>query len=367
MHLSVAIIPVESTRTPQNIQSLLSVEEQAKLRIITEKIRCLFEENRSRIYLETLKNCFRESKHKPCHINILKASTVPVAIGLTAVAGIIIVSSFTLFKLDLSSALSSNIPKRVALANDFTNAGALFACGTDYPAFCYSFYLFVLKNPHLKALHDAMENSYYSAIRGDLTLTPQLHEELYVRYVSKLRSLGVDRYYLNPNRLSRTGALYAELAPTLEEIDRGRDRGVTCRELGKRSVERFIGKPCWKKCEMITVASTSLFVMSLASLLLIENGILLLDTPVTDLQSPNEQDQINEAFYLTQMGGIFSSLTAFGIAGYIIYRVFFLDAYKQEMFEKTDDIFLESTSDTLSSEARAALNTIRQIKLEQFS
>lgn len=114
-----------------------------------------------------------------------------------------------------------------------TNVGAIFACITDIPFFTYLLYTFVLKNAYHKAVHQVSDESYHSCVDENPTLTMEMHEELYQRYISKLQSLGLEDFYQNPDPLAPTGALYNELVPILEEIDQEIKKGLSIRGLGK--------------------------------------------------------------------------------------------------------------------------------------
>ena len=113
------------------------------------------------------------------------------------------------------------------------------------------------------------------------------------------------------------------------------------------------------------MSSVSLFTIALASFLILENIILVADTPVGDLFSSDKSKQNDEAFYLTQLGCLFSTLTAFGVAAYVFSRLFLENGYKKTMHEKINACFAKYRPENLSVETRNALHKIQQIKLNK--
>ena len=98
----------------------------------------------------------------------------------------------------------------------------------------------------------------------------------------------------------------------------------------------------------------------LATLLTIEDVILIKDTPVHDLFFGNKEAQINEAFYITQEGSFFSALTMFGVATYLWYRLFLQSCHEQIKREKVDACFAQHATN-LSIPLSNALYRIKKV------
>ena len=225
-----------------------------------------------------------------------------------------------------------------------------------------------MKKAYLDAVHEVLDESYHLFINDseDFPLTEEMHEELYQQHISKLQSLGLDdKFYYNPDLVSPTGKVYKELAPILTKIDQAIKKGLSISDLAKNCVETFKRETCAKKLINITGGSISLCMMALASFLILENSILIADTPVGDLFSSDKTKQNDEAFYLTQLGGLFSAVTAFGVAAYVLFRLFLQTPYKKTMREKINACFDKYRPDNLSTDMRNALHNIQQIKLKK--
>lgn len=348
----------------QSFQSLLLEEQIKRLQPTIEKIQRLSDEQLSKIATLTMRRWLKDLKQQPCLKNATQIFSLPIYASLVGMGTLTSYSSINLlYNANFSQALSSNKNLRVSFANNITNAGALFACITDFPAITYCLYLFVFEKAHRDTVHEILNESYLTCVNKDQTLTPEMHEELYQRHILNLQHLGLDNFYLHPDVLSQTGAIYDELAPILEEIDRELKNGVSIRKLGENCIESFKQDPCTKKLVKITAGSISLAIMTFSSFIILENIILLKDTPVNELFSNNRAEESNEAFYLTQLGGLFSSLTAFGAAAYISFRSFLRTPYKKTLCEKINDCFTQYTPVDLSNSARNALYRIKEFKI----
>lgn len=354
MHLSsIPLQPIGS--------SLYALPAQEQLQPIIERIQQLSEERLQIAYIAipTLKQALKQPYGL---LKILPASIYATLLGLGALTSY---SSFVLLaNSNFSSAFSSNLSERVYFANNITNSGALFACITDFPAITYVFFHFVLDKPYRESMHEVLDEIYHTCVNEEMT--PEMHEELYQRHISLLQSLRVEKFYRNPDPLSSTGAAYRELASVLTNIDSELEKGVSFRELAKNGLEALkqdtVG---WKLAKMAAV-SVSLFTTAFSCFIIMENSILVQDTPVSDLFSADKEEQTEEAFYLTQLGGLFSSLTAIGAVTYMSYRLFVQSAYKKAMQAKIEACFAKYSPGTLSSEMRIALYRIKEIKLKSL-
>jgi hypothetical protein len=192
-----------------------------------------------------------------------------------------------------------------------------------------------------------------------------MHEELYQGQISKLQSLGLSAFIgINPDLLSHTGAIHRELAPVFEEIDRAIQEGPSISELRDGCIQEFKQESCAKQLGKITAASMSLCAMSLASFIILENIILIKDTPVTDMFYGNKTQQTNESMDITQIGGLFSSITAFGVAVYAAYQLFVKTPYKKIIAQKVNDCFARQNLEEMSMDMRNELHRIKEIKLK---
>jgi hypothetical protein len=321
----------------------------------------------SRIVAPMAKHWLRDFKRQSPPQKIVKISVISVYAGLAGTGFLAITSSIILLRdADFSLALSSDIDTRVNFANNITNAGALFACITDFPFLCVVLYFYMLQKAHNEAVSEVMSENYHSSIDG-LNLTPENHEELYQRHISKLQSLGIDRFYLNPDLLSKTGAMYKELAPILEKIDREIEEGLSAGELGIECAKAFAQESPATKLAELGAGAISLSFMALSAFIILENAILIKDTPDRDLFSSNAVAQDIEAFYLTQLGGFFASLTAFGAAAYLAYYVFVQASYKRAMCKKINASFTAHRTPDLSPALSDALYRIKEKKLLKVS
>lgn len=338
---------------------------------IGKKIERVSQSNFSRVACLTMKYVWADLKEKNCTVNSFKILASTTFMGLLGLGFITSYASINLlYNTSLSSAFSSSIATRVNYANTVTNAGALFTSITDIPAITYSLYLFIIKDAYRKAVHKLSDEAYHSSINDpDHILTPEMREELYQEHISELQRLGVKDYYLRPDPLAPTGALHAALAPRLKEIDLEINKGVTFRAVWKRCMETFRQESCVAKLAKVALGSVGaifiLFAQALSTFVILENGILINDTPVRDLFSSNSTSSLNEAFYLTQEGNVFSSITSFATATYLCYLLFFRTAYKKTMCEKICASFADRFSD-LSTSMSFALHRIREIKLKKI-
>lgn len=361
--MSAMITINEPTFVPQDSQPFL-LEEQKP---IIEKIQSLSEGKFSTIAIPTIKNWFKEFKQQSYSKSTLKILVLLLYSNLLGIGGLTSYASLNLLlNGDFSSALSSNVDSRVNFANNITNAGALFGCITDFPAISYIVYLFVGEEAYKEAVHELWDANYHSCVKENPTLTPEMHEELYQRHLSKLKSFGIDDFYRNPDLLSTTGAMYEQLSPILKVIDEEIKKGVSISDLAKNCIEAFKQDSCVKKSAKITAGSFCLFMMALSSFIILENGILLINTSVGSLFFGNKTEQNDEAFYLTQLGGFFSSLTAGGAAIYLSFRLFLQYSYKQTMREKINACFAKYTPRDLPTTMINALYRIKEIKLRKY-
>ena len=344
-------------------------QQTDELLSISEKIESVSKNSFSRIASLTMKHVRAAFTQQTYSLSAVKIAASSTYLGLLGLGFLTSYASINLlYNSSISSALSPDVETRVDYANTVTNSGALFSCLTDLPAITYSLYLLVMKNAYRKAVHELSDEGYHSCINEQAPiLTPEMREELYQEHISKLQSFGVEDYYLRPDPLSQTGALHAALAPKLKAIDLQIKEGVTIRALWKNCIGTSKQESCTRKLVTATLGAVGtislLCTAALATFIILENGILIRDTPVKDLFSRNSTDQLNEAFYLTQLGNVFCSLTIFAATTYVSYLQFLRTAYKKTMREKICASFADHFSD-LSSSMSFALHRIRKIKLK---
>jgi hypothetical protein len=351
-------------------QQILLEDQKAQLTPILEKIERISNEKLSKIAIPTMKHWLKEFKQQSYTLSVLKILTVPTYASLLSIGFLNCYASIELLcNGNFSSALSSDIETRVDFANTITNAGALFACLTDFPAITYAMYLFVIQKAHRDAMHEALDESYHSCVvESAAVLNQEMHEELYQKHISILQDLGVDNFYLNPDLLSKTGALYGELAPLLQKLDLEiKETGLPIRALLKNGIQVFRQESCTKKLGKVSAVTICLFAQALSIFLILENSILIKDTPMSDLFSSNSTDQNNEAFYMTQLGGLFSSLTAFGASTYVFYLLFLKVPYQKTMREKIQACVNRCNLSDLSYPVRNAFYRLKEIKLKKFA
>ncbi len=331
-----------------------------------EEIQNFSEKRLSQIALPIIRHWLSEFKEQSYSTSALKILALPVYTGLV---GIGVIASYASINLlvngDFSSALSSDISERVNFANNITNAGALFACITDFPAITYALYLFVMKKAYRKALQEALHESYHLRVDKHPSLTKEMHEELYQRHILHLQNLHLEGFYQNPDLHSETGEIYGKLAPLLKNIDEELKAGISLSDFKESCIEALKEESFANKILKIAGGALSLGVTALASFIILENVILLKDTPVSDLFIGNSTAQNVEAFYLTQLGGLFSSLTAIGAAGYITFRSLVQAPYKTAMQKKIEACFSKYTPSNLPAEENRALSWIKEIKLKK--
>jgi hypothetical protein len=349
-------------------------EMNHKLAPLVEKIEEIAKQKLSRIVIPTMKILLKEVKQQPYFISALKILTLSTYAGFLGAGFITCLSSLELlFSSNFSSVLSSDIDIRVNFANTVTNSGALFACITDLPAITYVVYLFVIKKAYLEAIHEALDESYHSGIQEFFDLidpqaiaelsSAEIREELYQKHILKLQSMGIHDFYLRPDLNSTTGALYQEIAPLLQQIDlQIQEGGIPITLLWNNCIKKFKEESCTTNLTKSTALTLCLLAQALSVFLILENGLLIAETPVNDLFSNNRTEQNNEAFYMTQLGGLFSSLTAFGVSSYISYVLFLKFPYQKTMREKINACFAVYEESNLSASLKNALYRIKEIK-----
>jgi len=359
-------------------QPMLLEETNKKLAPLTEKIDGIAKEKLSRIAIPTMKILLKEVKQQPYFISALNVLTLSTYASLLGVGFINCLASVELLcNSNFSSVLSSDVDARVNFANTITNAGALFACITDLPAITYGVYLFVIERAYLEAIHEALDDSYHSGIQEYYNLidpetiaelsSVEMREELYQKHILKLQSMGINDFYLRPDLDSTTGALYQDLAPILQQIDlQIKQGGVPIDALCNNCIKQFKEESCTKHIAKVTAVTLCLFAQALSVFLVLENSILIGETPVNDLFSSNRTEQSNEAFYMTQLGGLFSSFTAFGASAYISYALLLKLPYQKTMREKINACFAAYDVSGLSASLKNALYRIKEIKIRKF-
>ena len=252
----------------------------------------------------------------------------------------------------------------VDFANDITNAAATLCLITDFPAFTLGIYLLFIKKGYIEAVRELMDKAFHSCLNEDLN--PELHEKLYQWHISQLQDLGVDKFYLNPDPLSQTGQLHQALAPQLAKIDKELKRGVSIKDVGRNCIDGFKITSFPIKIAKITTFSISTCIIALSFFLIFENYVLVAKTPVNDLFSGNKTDQYNEAFYLTQLGGVFSSVTAIALSIYLLFFVCLRTPYRKTKRQKIEDSFVNNTPPELSVNMRNELYRIKEMKLKKI-
>jgi hypothetical protein len=359
-------------------QPMLLEETNNKLAPLIEKIEDIAKQKLSRIAIPTMKILLKEVKQQPYFISALKILTLSTYAGLLGVGFINCLASVELLcNGNFSSVLSSDVNARVNFANTITNAGALFACITDLPAITYAVYLFVIEKAYLEAIHEALDESYHSGIQEYYKLidpemlaelsSAEMREELYQKHILKLQGMGITDFYLRPDLDSTTGALYQDLAPIVQQIDlQIKQGGVPIDALWNNCIKKFKEESCTKRIAKVTAVTLCLFAQALSVFLVLENSILIGETPVNNLFSNNRTEQTNEAFYMTQLGGLYSSFTAFGASAYISYAVLLKLPYQKTMREKINACFAACDVSGLSASLKNALYRIKEIKIRKF-
>ena len=346
------------------------VEQETNLIFIAEQIESVAKEKFSRIAVPALRHWLKEFNAQPYTTSALK---ILALIAYGGLLGVGVINSYASLNLlwngDYSEALTSNLEKRVDFANTITNAGALFACITDLPALTYVVYLYVLGKAHRKAMHEALDGSYQFGMENYVSrLTPMMHDRLYQRHILKLDALGIERFYVRPDLMSEEGKMHSELAPVLEQIDEQVEKeGISWRAMARHSCAEFKQASCLRKCAKLSAATLSVGCQALSVFLILENSLLIKDTPLSDLFSSDSKLQNNEAFYMSQLGGVFSSLIAFGASGYVNYALFWRSAYQKTLREKIKLCFANCNISSLSAPVISALYRVRELKLKRFS
>lgn len=191
-----------------------------------------------------------------------------------------------------------------------------------------------------------------------------MREQLYQWHISQLQDLGVDDFYRNPDPLSLTGDIHRELAPALVKIDQDIKEGVSIYDISKNCFQEFKQASCAMKLTKITACILPPSILGLAVFLIMENYVLIAKTPVNDLFIGNSTAQYNEAFYLTQLGGVFSSVTAVAVGVYAFFMMCLKAPYKKTKREKIEACFLENKPAQMSTDASNELYRIKKIKLK---
>jgi hypothetical protein len=265
-----------------------------------------------------------------------------------------------------SQAFSSNVSLRVNFANSITNAGAIFACVTDFPAISYAFYVLLLRHTYQSALQEKLNDGYYRCLSEYGGLNEEMREVIYQRHLFELRHAGIGRFYSSPDPLSRTGKIYHEMAPILELIDRELDRGISFKDWGKNCVVVIKQDSLLKRIAKLFAGTLSFGIIGMSTFIMLENAILLKDTPVGSLFSGDGEQQNEEAFYLTQLGGFFSSLTAFGAATFMDYHLFFRSAYNKTKRDLIHACFAKYTPADAPLAWKNELFRIKEFKLKSL-
>ena len=130
--------------------------------------------------------------------------------------------------------------------------------------------------------------------------------------------------------------------------------------LSQKIYEAFMHESLLRKLTKLMGGAISIFSWILGSLLILENIILVKDTPVGNLFSKNRTDQTNEAFYITQVGCLFSSLTAIGAAAYLLYRLFLQTPYQRIKHDIIEACFATHYSQDLDLSTSNELYRIQQ-------
>ena len=90
---------------------------------------------------------------------------------------------------------------------------------------------------------------------------------------------------------------------------------------------------------------------------------MVFDTPVNDLFTGTTEMQIEEAFYLTQVGGLFSCLIGLIVASYTCWYLSFETIFNNIKQDKIMTAFKQIDKTVLSVAERNALYRIQEIKL----
>ena len=308
----------------------------------------------------------------PYALTALKVVSLPMYAFLFGVG--FLTSSASVIQLihaKYSQAFSSNVSTRIDFANTFTNVGALFACVTDLPAITYVVYLLNFSHIHRELTHETLMRAYHDVMQ-DEEIDIEVRRSIYDLYLQQLMRLGIDRFYLLPDVRVELGAFYQEQASALREIDEEIERQTSLqncyRDVLKHLVASMRQKSCAHHITNIALGLLCFSTWALSALLLIENGVLLKDSKVGDLFSSNRIDQDNEAFLITQIGGAFSALTAFGSAGYIAWIRWLKQPYHKTMKERIFGCFQKYTQEPpLPEDKQRAWQRICDLKLSLWS
>lgn len=337
---------------------------------LIERIEQLCQKRLSHIIYPVMKHWFQDLKDPPYILTAMKIVSLPAYASLLGVGFLTTVASGDLlFQAQYPQALSSDTMDRVDFANTFTNVGALFACITDLPAISYVFYVLNFQKAHVDVSHEVLDKAYFE-IMEDLEIDPHLREQLYMIHLEKLQSFGVDRFYLRPDPNTEIGNLYRSLTPLLEKIDQKIENAASWQnsycDLWNHFKESMKTQSCSKKLVKGALGALCLGTWALSAFLIWENGVLLVSTPVEDLFSRDSDRQESEAFYITQVGGAFSALTAFGAAACTFWFSSLQTPFKKMMIEKIKSSFEQSVPEDLSLDESRALLRIKNLKLRPY-
>jgi hypothetical protein len=132
--------------------------------------------------------------------------------------------------------------------------------------------------------------------------------------------------------------------------------------LFKHCIAEFRKSTCVEKLGKTTVLTIAISTQAIASMLILENLILIKDTPIGELFSRDPTTRVTEAFYLTQIGNLFCSITSIGLSAFATYTVFVKNAYRKTMHERIEAAF-SGRMTNLTDSLRNALFKIKSCKL----
>ncbi len=373
---------------------LLTPEQQKIVLTVIDTIEEAAQKNFSKTVLLTMKRWKVSLQEQPYSISTTKILVLVLYLLLAGPLFLVAYSSLSLLVniknlLDIvstSSGSGSGMSVLSALfsaafGNVFTNEGALLCGFTDVPGILYLTSGALVRDAYVETKHQLLAESYRSVSAKVEDLTPAMCEELYLGYISMLQTHGITKFYRDPpdllskkevtdaglyrdpDLLSEKEATHARLADRLKLIDQEIDKGLKFPDLWGNCIKDFKQGTSVMKIAKCAVVPPLLLLQALAVFLTVQNMVLIFKTPVGDLFSNDPAKQINEAFYVTQIGSLFPAVITLIMVNLVFESLFWQATYKKMRKEKVLSSF-EGQFDGLliDSAEHAELLRIRAIK-----
>ena len=348
----------------------LAEENNRNLLRLTEGLSDAYAEApRTRIIHLSLKYWVTEFHTQSLLQSLFKVFVMVVYLSILCLGFLACYSSFNLLvNCGFNGSFSSDKPLRVDYANKITNTGAFLAAITDLPAISFVVYLLVIKNAHTNALRTVLNHIFFNFLAKNPDLNGQQHEALYQRHVKVLQETGIETYYMSPNKQSYTGTIHEELAPILQDIDSNIKVGVVdvCQTWVSSFQKASLLLKCGKLLGLLATLTIFFSMMLFSVFVIFQNLVLVFDTPVPDLFIGSTDKQVDEAFYLTQVGGLFSCLIGLIVASYGCWFLSLKPTYYDTKHTKIKIAFASinhTTTTSLTIQQHKELFNIRECKL----